>query len=76
MVHRFNTRRNIRDGIPGKLDVPISLSEALAIAEKKIRFMQCDEHWKTAAVRADGDSFSLSTCCEHFKRRVIEALTK
>jgi hypothetical protein len=54
----------------------MSFSDALALAEQKIRSMYCTEHWKTPAVRANGDSFSVSTCCDTFKKKVLEALAK
>jgi hypothetical protein len=72
----LNTRRSIRPATVTEVVPSISFRNALAMAEQKIRFMYCNEHWKMPAVRANGDSFSVSTCCDAFKKRVLEALAK
>jgi hypothetical protein len=72
----LNTRRGIRPSTVTDVARSMSFSDALALAEQKIRSMYCTEHWKTPAVRANGDSFSVSTCCDTFKKKVLEALAK
>jgi hypothetical protein len=72
----LNTRRSIRPATAPIVARSMSFRDAVALAEQKIRYMYCTEHWKPPIVRVNGDSFSVSTCCEDFKKRVLEALVK
>jgi hypothetical protein len=52
----------------------ISPLAAIALAREKIRFMRCHKHGQVRGLSPDRDSFSFSTCCDDFRRRVIQVL--
>src|SRR5580658_1028283 len=72
----FRFRRKFRaEGVKGKARDTV-LAKTMAAADRKIRFMRCREHGEAPVVTASGDSFSVSTCCEEFKKRVLETLAE
>jgi hypothetical protein len=38
--------------------------------------MRCSKHQEPPVVTVNADSFSVATCCEDLKKRVLEALSE
>jgi|HubBroStandDraft_4_1064222.scaffolds.fasta_scaffold3742734_1 hypothetical protein len=49
---------------------------ALRTASEKLRTMRCSKHQVPPRVTVNADSFSVATCCEDLKSRVLEALSE
>jgi hypothetical protein len=47
----------------------------LRTASEKLRTMRCSKHQVPPVVTVNADSFSVATCCEDLKKRVLEALS-
>jgi hypothetical protein len=49
---------------------------ALRTTSQKLRMMRCSKHQEPPVVTVNADSFSVATCCEDFKKCVLEALSE
>ena len=60
--------RRTKDSSPTALEI--------GMAGEKLQMMRCSEHREAPVVTVSQDSFSVSTCCEDFKKRVLEILSE
>jgi hypothetical protein len=49
---------------------------ALRMTSQQLRMMRCSKHQEPPVVTVNADSFSVATCCEDLKKRVLEALSE
>ncbi len=55
---------------------PVTVEISLRTASEKLRILRCPKHAEPPIVTVNEDSFSVATCCEDFKKRVLEILSE